>query len=379
MAININDKPFDEATKLKLDIFGECFEEWLPVFIHNSSFEKVVIFDFFAGSGSDIEGTKGSPLVLLDKARGKDRVYCLKAKKEIMFIYNEGKKRKSIELLKNVEKYIENCEETNNCENCIYNYQIINGEFKEVFKTKEIQEILVNPSISKFILLDQYGFSEIDADIFLKLINYPLTDFIFFISSSFINRFKEHPNVTKYIDTSKICFEDKMPNEVHRAIAKYFRDLIPADKEYYLHHFSIRKDPKKGNYYGLIFGSNFTYGMEKFLKVCWRHDKFSGEANYNIDNNYEKDTLFHNSDNPFKKELIRNELEEKIISEEIQDNISGFKYAMHKGCEPNIFTEVVKKMEKEEKIERFGELNYSSTRIHNVKQYFIRIRGKNGT
>ncbi len=379
MAKNINKKPFDEATKLKLNIFSECFEEWLPVFINNPFVKKVCIFDLFAGSGTDLVGEKGSPLILLDKARGNNRDYCSKVDKEIEFIFNEEQKGKSSELSKNVQNYIENCERSFNCGGCIYKYDVINTDFKKLFETKKIQEILNNSQISKFILLDQYGFSNIDDEVFTRLINYPKTDFIFFISSSFINRFKEHPNVTKYIDTSKISFENKMPNEVHRAIAEYFRDLIPAEKEYYLHHFSIRKDPKRGNYYGLIFGSNHTLGMEKFLKVCWKYDKFSGEANYNIDNNFEEGTLFYDPSNPLKKELIKEDLKEKIISGDIQNNISGFKYTMLQGCEPKLFTEVVKQMEKEHKIERFGELNYSSTNIHKVKEYHIKLRGNDGT
>lgn len=35
MAKDINKKEFDEATLLKLEIFRECFREWLPVFIHS--------------------------------------------------------------------------------------------------------------------------------------------------------------------------------------------------------------------------------------------------------------------------------------------------------------------------------------------------------
>jgi hypothetical protein len=31
MRKNINKKPFDEATNKKLEIFGECFREWLPI------------------------------------------------------------------------------------------------------------------------------------------------------------------------------------------------------------------------------------------------------------------------------------------------------------------------------------------------------------
>ena len=53
MAKDINKKEFDGATKLKLEIFRECFKEWFPVFIHNSFVEKIFIYDFFAGSGID--------------------------------------------------------------------------------------------------------------------------------------------------------------------------------------------------------------------------------------------------------------------------------------------------------------------------------------
>ena len=56
MAKNINKDPFDEATQLKLEIFRECFREWLPVFIHNPTIEKIYSYDFFAGSGTDSEG-----------------------------------------------------------------------------------------------------------------------------------------------------------------------------------------------------------------------------------------------------------------------------------------------------------------------------------
>jgi hypothetical protein len=51
MAKDINKSIFDEATKLKLEIFGECFEEWFPVFLHSHWYKKLYVFDFFAGSG----------------------------------------------------------------------------------------------------------------------------------------------------------------------------------------------------------------------------------------------------------------------------------------------------------------------------------------
>ncbi|MCD4794042.1 MAG: three-Cys-motif partner protein TcmP [Bacteroidales bacterium] len=373
MAKNINVKPFDEATRLKLNIFGECFEEWLPVFNNDLYTKKVYIFDFFAGSGTDKDNNQGSPLILLEKAKGKDRKYCLNAKKETAFIFNESLKDKSIELKQNLKEHIKECKIKNNCNDCVYDYTVLNYEFKNVFRDSRIKGILEDKDFGKFVLLDQYGFKEIDESIFKQLISFPKTDFIFFISSSFINRFKEHQNTRKYIDTSKISFEDRKPNEIHRAVADYFRDLIPIEKEYYLHHFSIRKEANKGNYYGLIFGSNHTLGMEKFLKVCWRNDEFSGEANYNIDVNYEQGSLFYDPKNPVKKENVKKKIEDQILQEKIRDNTTGLKYAMNEGCEPKLFTEVVQEMEKQRIIIRVGNVNNSSTNIHRAKIYQIKI------
>ncbi len=84
MVKNINKNSFDESTKLKLEIFGECFKEWLPVFIHDRHTEQVYIYDFFAGSGTDINGAHGSPLILLEEAKGENKKYCTKADKKMI-------------------------------------------------------------------------------------------------------------------------------------------------------------------------------------------------------------------------------------------------------------------------------------------------------
>lgn len=372
MAKNINNRPFEDTTQLKLDIFRECFREWLPVFIHTKWTKEVVIFDFFAGSGKDANGVLGSPLVLLDEAKGENRKFCSKVKKNISFIFNEAMVKKSEELYINVKNHTVNCENKNNCGGCIYDMDVLQYEFKSLFEKKSITDVLSSKKIGKFILLDQYGFSQIDDEIFNKLIHYPKTDFIFFITSSFIKRFQQHPSVKAYINTENINFDESKPRECHRIIADYFRSSIPSNKDYFLHHFSIQKE-NGGNYYGLIFGSNHSLGMEKFLKVCWQKDQFSGESNFNIDNDYEEGSLFYNPENSNKKEKIKNRLKVMILDGTIKDNTEGLKITLKLGCEPLIFTNVVKELEKEERISRSGELNYSSANIHKAKKYYIEL------
>lgn len=369
MAKDMNQEVFDDATKVKLDIFGRCFEEWLPVFVNDVYTDDVNVFDFFAGSGKDAVGAFGSPLVLLDKAKGKDQKYCSNAKKRVEFLFNEAITDKSEELKKNIETYVLACKKEAECKECCYQYSVQNYEFKEIFSNNEILKIFQNKRLGKFVLLDQYGFSQIDENVFKQLINFPKTDFIFFISSSFISRFREHPNTLRYIDTSKISFDDIEAKEVHRAVASYFKDLIPTGKEYYLHHFSIQKN--KGNRYGLILGSNHTLGMEKFLKVCWEIDPQSGEANYNIDNNWAEGTLFFDPNNSVKKDIVESEIRERLLNGDFRNNIEGLKFTMSRGCQPKLFVNVIKSLEKDNLIKRVGEVNNQSTNIHKAKQYEI--------
>ncbi len=369
MAKNINKKPFDEATKLKLEIFGECFREWLPVFIHNPAVDKIYIYDFFAGSGTDSDGSLGSPLILLNEAKGENCKVCNSVgNKQIVFAFNELLDDKNKELEESINKYIDKCIKDNcNKSDCHYKRHVGKFEFKEAFNGEKFKLILNNNKIAKFILLDQYGFKQVDEQIFKELVIAPKTDFIFFIASSFIDRFKEHPNIKKYFDTPSIDFETIKPKERHKVIANYFKDLI-GNENYYLHHFTIRKG---SNHYGLIFGSNHSLGMEKFLKVCWKKDEFSGESNDNSHDDFTKDMLFYNPTTSNKKEAIKTKIKSKILNGEIKDNISGFKYALSELCMPVIFTESVKELEKKGLIKRVGDLNYQSVNIHDCKKYTI--------
>jgi len=375
MAKDINKDKFPEETKLKLEIFSECFREWFPVFIHGKYYEKVFIYDFFAGSGKDPEGSLGSPLILLKEAKGEDCKCCSQVRnngKPISFIFNEKEKRKQKELEENVTEFMNRCL-FQNCKQsqCVYDFKNFSQmEFKDIFQDTTIQKILMNKSYGKFVLLDQYGFSQIDEDIFKQLVNAPTTDFIFFISSSEIRRFKAQPAVKQYFDTEKIHFDETKPNECHRIIAQYYRAIIPKGKEYYLHHFTIQKGT---NYRGLIFGTNHTLGMEKFLKVCWNKDEQAGESNCNIYNDDQEGSLFYVKGETVKKTKIEIEIRSRILSGEISNNIAGFRYALEKGCLPALFTSVVKKLEAEKKVTRTGDLNYKSTSIHKVKRYEINV------
>ena len=372
MSRDINKTGFSDSTLLKLEIFGECFKAWLPVFIYDRSTPEVFIYDFFAGSGTDNDNNYGSPLVLFNIAKGKDFSYCKNVSKPIRFVFNEKIKSKAETLKKRMDDMLSKCMHTNNCEMCSYTIDVRNEEFQSLFNSPEVSSILSDNKFGKFLLLDQNGFKETSEEIFQKLLTFHKTDFIFFISSSYVKRFKDHPYTKAYIDTSRIQFEETYPKNCHKIIADYYRSLIPNNQEFYLHHFTIKKE--SGNYYGLIFGTAHSFGMEKFLSVCWKKDTQSGESNCNIYDDWRSDeTLFYNHIEPKKIVIMKKKIRNKILSGQIVDNISGFKFTMSVGCEQKTCTHVVKKLEKEGLISRQGQLTYSSNSIHKVFRYTIKV------
>jgi len=372
MAKNMHKKTFSEETKLKLDIFRECFREWLPVFVQQTFWKKLYIYDFFAGSGYDIDGTPGSPIILLEESKGEKLTYCnsiKKSGKEVKFIFNEHEQTKKQckfeELKANIEKFIKKCKTDNNCNNCCFDIQVCNIDFGKEFKTDaNIQKIIQDTKNGKFIILDQYGFTQVDSQVFKTLVNAPHTDFIFFISSSFLKRFKEHPVSKKFIGDGNLSFdEESNPKECHQVIVKYFESMIPLNKEYYLNHFTIKKG---SNYYGLIFGTAHTLGMEKFQRVCWNEDIRAGESNCNTQNDFETNTLFGHLETN-KIHDVKEKLTNEVLSGKITDNINGLKRALSLRCMPIVFTETIKDLERRKIIKRTGCKGYKSTGIHNIK------------
>lgn len=48
------------------------------------------------------------------------------------------------------------------------------------------------------------------------------------------------------------------------------------------------------------------------------------------------------------------------------------KFSMRNGCEPKLFTEIVKVLEKTKQIERLGDVNNTYSDIHKAKKYIIK-------
>jgi len=355
---DIHKEAFDEGTKAKLELLRLYLRNWLPVFLSDKkyTYQTIEIYDFFAGEGHDNNETEGSPLIIMNELRN----YCDDIKRKntkLTLLLNDADKSKFIKLNESKNSFLFNCSQKNKYEFCKSNTHLQSCPFEIKLKNQDFgvlfnslyAEFNSKPFIPRFMFIDQYGIKQVTQEIFQSLIHLSKTDFLFFISSSYLRRFKDLPEFKKYINHNNIDFSEGKPTHCHRIVFQYFKSLVNKEG-YFLGQFSIKKG---SNVYGLIFGSNSHLGMKKFLDVAWKMDPFTGEANHDIDDDPirhgQLSFNFETSANKIKKLYF---YEQNLLSflKKTKLNKEVYVYSLEQGiCIPKT-NEILKRLEKENKI-----------------------------
>jgi hypothetical protein len=205
--------------------------------------------------------------------------------------------------------------------------------------------LLTDKKQAKLLIIDQCGVDEVSDDIFKVLITFPTTDFIFFLSSSTLHRFRNHPAIKQKIE----MLDDA--HDVHRATLNYFRNLVPAGNKVFLAPFSIRK---RSNIYGLIFGSRHPLGIHKFLQVAWANDEIAGEANFDIERENIRPgegILPFDVMRPNKVQVFEQALESSIRSGHMKSEADVVRFCIEAGMTSQHSVRILKKLKDEGVIE----------------------------
>lgn len=352
MGRDIHKSAFDEGTKMKLSIFQDYLREWLPVFISKKEiyWNTINIFDFFAGPGSDVRGVKGTPLIILDELLPySDDI--TKKKLSVNLYFNEFTKNKYDELKLKLSQYDKNKH--------LYNVEIDRLDFRQAFDKK--LSMMEDKNSANLLFLDQNGIKHINEDVFKKIVSLKRTDFLFFISSSTIKRFCEHPAFAQHIKLSPQEVEKTPYHRIHKLILDFYKNLIPQNKEYYLAPFSLKKST--GGVYGLIFGSGHVLGIEKFLTTCWSIDRDRGEANFDIDDDNiipgQVELFTGRVRNPKKVDSFERELKEGILNGQLKNDKEIYLFTLTNGFIPSHSRKVLTKLMSENTISKCS-LNLSN-------------------
>lgn len=228
--LNLFREPFDEGTMRELYLYQHYVEAWMPVFMHQS-LDRIQIFDFFAGQGNDSEGKPGSPLIALHQIRSAQDGYFKPTLTPPIHLYlNELKKC-------NFEHLCEVCSKCHDIGSTTIHYS--NKDFNVVFG--EWLPLMQSKNVANLVFLDQNGVKFITLEVFRAITSIQRTDFLFYISSSHINRFKDDPDI---VGRTPVAADDlaKMNwKNVHRIVRDAYRRLLSNPEAYYLAPFSIKK------------------------------------------------------------------------------------------------------------------------------------------
>jgi len=353
MAKDINKQPYDEVTLTKLEIFEQYLIAWLPVFIQTPHTSKVMIYDFCAGSGYDSIGTSGTPIRIVKRIDDyRDQIF--QNDIHIDILLNDVKSKKYRELENAVaESFQEESWQGKVTLSCR------NEDFQQLFR-QQYERLKQQPNL---IFIDQSGVRQVTNEIFQMLIDLNKTDFLFFISSSAIKRFAgtaEFRSLFPDIDPDEISAARH--ENIHRIILDYYTQKIPKNNPTRLYPFSLKK---RSNIYGLIFGSKHPLGVEKFLDLVWKENVINGEANFDIDDDVEKQqpTLF-DSQPGFERRKTKRELFEDCLKNFIHKrgqvtNRDVYYFTLNHGHPKSHAGECIRRLKKEGKVEYSGQIGFS--------------------
>lgn len=336
---DLHAQPFTEETLAKLRIFENYTQEWIPTFVM-SGYERICIFDFFAGTGYDKVGVSGSPIRILEQIEKNSSILFEKNTKVSVY-FNEFAMEKYESLLQACESYIEKSLALTTLKSTgKLNILYYNRDFAELF-----QELLpIIKSEASLVFLDQNGIKFIGDDFFIPLTYTQKTDFLYFIASSYANRFKETDEFKKYLDFKPTPDEYGSCNNIHNELVEYLKQRIPPLSGVKLYPFSIKKGR---NIYGIVFGSSHPRGVEKFLRTAWKENPENGEANFDIHNDELGTIDLFEGRKLSKIELFQSKFEKEVLNGRIRNNQQAFDFTLDKGHIPQHATDVMKRLKKE--------------------------------
>ena len=350
IANTFDKKPFSQETITKLDIFEEYLRAWLPVFVQSPWYKEINICDFFAGEGNDLKGNQGSPLRILKVIHEYKDSIIMKGMK-INILLNELNRKKFESMKQVVDKELSKIDMDK-----VLSVEFRNSEFQQLFKEKS-NKIKDMPNL---LFLDQYGIKEITDNVFFILESFKKTDFLFFIATSYLNRFLETKEVQTYFPDLNIKKIKKSKYfDLHRLIIDYYRKKLPELSKTKLYPFTIKK---LQNIYGLIFGSKNVLGIEKFLQIAWKENRINGEANFDIDNDIQKqqEMLFPEMKRKTKIEKFEDDLKDFILNSVTVTNFDVYNFALENGFLPSHASSYIRKLRNKKIIKFSGpaKINY---------------------
>lgn len=343
---DLHSEPFNDSTIAKLEIFEDYAQAWIPTFVMQSR-EQIHIFDFFAGTGYDKTGVKGSPIRILDKLKGQIGNIFTKGTKVVVhfneFQPNKSKQEKFELLQESCREYLA---ENNDVKRAI-TLKLYNSPCEELFP-KLLRLIEDYPSL---VYLDQNGIKFLSDSYLLSLEKCQETDFLYFVSSSYFWRFGDHDAFKMHLNIDLEEAKKDPYKFIHKSVIKQLKRKLPQNTKLRLYPYTLEKG---ANIHGIIFGASHPRAVDKFLSIAWKRNELNGEANFDIYNDRKPSQMNLFGEKKSKIEIFQDNVANHVLEGLIKNNHELFQFTLDNGHIGNHSAKTMRKLKKDGKVEYEG-------------------------
>ncbi len=246
-----------EKSQIKIQIVTKYFPAWAKIIIKQAKKQgttKVGYIDLFSGPGRYKDGSKSTPVFILETAINDPDL------REMLVTFFNDKKLEHFQSLQEVINAISGINSLK------YQPKIYNIEVGEQI-TQIFQQIVSFPTL---FFIDPYGYKGLSLDLISSAIKGWGCDCIFFFNYNRINQDLNNKKVLEYIDSLfgkeranhlREEVKNKQPEERELAITEAIKDALKGVGGSYIQEFCFEKDDANRTSHYIIFVSKNIIGL----------------------------------------------------------------------------------------------------------------------
>ncbi len=259
---------YKEHTRVKHEILQKYISGWIRIL--GKWNRRVCYFDCFAGRGEYEDGSKGSPLIAMEKASALKKQFDYLDRIECVFIERDSDNYKNLKFLVEIEKN-DNPEKYEKI-----SIEPINNEFANV--CENILKKLRDDPAPSFFFIDPFGFKGVPFDLIKKILSIEKTEVFITFMIRDVNRFLESSKHRISIEelygtdnVQEILGKRYAGIDKEDALLSLYRDRLHNGANVkYTFPFKVSMDKTQQTTYYLIHATNHPKGCELMKEIMFR-------------------------------------------------------------------------------------------------------------
>ena len=274
-----------EHSKAKVDLYSTYLSMYLNILSQLPYLNKIHIYDLMCGEGIYSDGSKGSPIITMEKI--KDNYFKNKEKCPKIEVWFNDRDKSKIEKNKHkIDRVREYCDKFKHLD--IVNAIYTKCDYTTLYP-KIVKKIHNFKNEKLLLFIDPYGYKEIQPEHLKFFLTGGKTEIILFLPISHMYRFADkslsgeefHGGIPlKEFLTPLLNSNNDLRNS--KSSEDFIDNLKIAFREYFkkqgifVDTFTIKRDDR--NMFCLFFFTSNALGFEKMLEAKWKLDEQRGKG-----------------------------------------------------------------------------------------------------